>query len=417
MAKHGPTSARLFDVVVVGGSYAGLALARALACAGGPHVSIAVVEHRDLGEAGLAVPDPRAFAIAAGSRQMLEAIAVWPDVAAAAEPVLGIDITDSRLEDAVRPVLLSYDNTVAGMAQTHIVEARRLGDALLASVRRTPSVTIMAPATVRDMAGGPSEVILMLEDGGAIRARLAVAADGIRSRLREAAGIGVLVTGYEQSGIVTTVRHEAPHEGRAVQHFLPGGPFAMLPLSGHRSCVTWSEDATRAQQILGLDDAAFLAEIQQRAGWERGALSLAGQRAAWPLWSRMARALAGRRLALVGDAARSVHPIAGQGLNLGFRDVSALVEALVVGLRLGLDPGDPTILNNYARWRRFDGLQADAAFSGLNAVFSNDAMVLRGMRDIGLGLVDRLPGLKQWLVSEAAGLTGEVPRLLRGELP
>jgi 2-octaprenyl-6-methoxyphenol hydroxylase len=268
---------------------------------------------------------------------------------------------------------------------------------------------------VTGIAAAPGGREVTLRDGGRRLARLLVGADGARSQVRAMAGIGVVGGSYRQRGIAVIVGHERDHDGRAVQHFLPGGPFALLPLPGRRSCITWSEDEARAQEIMALGDDAFLEEAQKRAGWKLGALSLSGRRASWPLGSHLARALVAPRLALVGDAARNVHPIAGQGVNLGFRDVAALAEAVVDGMRLGLEAGDAAVLARYERWRRADGVQSAAAFTALNRLFSNDSAVLRTIRDAGLGMVDRLPGLKGLLVAEAAGATGDVPRLLRGE--
>jgi 2-octaprenyl-6-methoxyphenol hydroxylase len=242
-----------------------------------------------------------------------------------------------------------------------------------------------------------------------------VAADGRRSFLREAAGIKVVGWSYPQTGIVTTVAHERPHEGVAVQHFLPAGPFAILPLCGDRSCITWTEDRDEARRILALDDAAFLAEVDLRFGGRLGTLSLAGPRGSWPLEMHLARSYVAPRLALVGDAAHGVHPIAGQGLNLALRDVAALAEVVADAARLGLDIGSTDTLRRYERWRRFDSVLSAAAFDGLNRLFSNDWTLLRTIRDAGLGLVDRLPAVKRMFVGEAAGLSGELPRLVRGE--
>ena len=238
---------------------------------------------------------------------------------------------------------------------------------------------------------------------------------GGASPLRQAAGIGIVRWSYPQAGIVTTVRLEQPHQGRAVQHFLPSGPFAILPLTGNRACITWTEDAARAREILALDDAGFLAEVEKRFGYRLGGVALAGPRASWPLDMHLARALVADRFALVGDAAHGVHPIAGQGLNLGLRDVAALTEVVADAARLGLDIGSLAVLERYERWRRLDSALSAATFDALNRLFSNDSTLLRSARDFGLGLVERMPALKQFFVAEAAGLTGEVPRLLRGE--
>jgi 2-octaprenyl-6-methoxyphenol hydroxylase len=256
---------------------------------------------------------------------------------------------------------------------------------------------------------------LALADGRALSSALVVAAEGRASALRDAAGIKLTGWSYGQTGIVTTVSHERPHGGRAVQHFLPGGPFAILPLTGNRSCITWSEDADDAARILALDDAAFLAEADKRFGGRLGTLALAGPRQSWPLSLHLARSYIAPRLALIGDTAHGVHPIAGQGLNLGLRDVAALAEVVADAARLGLDIGSTGVLERYEQWRRFDSTLSAAVFDGLNRLFSNDVALVRAARGFGLGLVNEFPGLKQRFVVEAAGLSGEVPKLMRGE--
>ena len=443
-------SSALADVVIAGGSHVGLALALALVRLGGPETTVTVIERGAaapsgpapsgpapsspasadpalsgpslLGPAlagpaaaGPAAADPRAFALSAGSKALLEAIGVWPALADAAEPVRRIEITDSALDDAIRPVLLGWDNTTAGGAPaSFIVEARRLGAALAARVRATPSIRLVEGREVAGLAMASDGVRLGLAGGGEAKGALAVAADGARSRLRDLAAIQSVGWGYEQTGLVATVASERPHEGRAVQHFLPGGPFALLPLTGGRCCITWSEAAAEAARIQALDDTGFLAEAQRRAGWRLGALALAGPRGAFPLVFQSARTLIGPRLALAGDAARSVHPIAGQGLNLGLRDAAALAECIVDAMHVGLPAGDAAALERYERWRRFDAFSWGAGFTALNQLFSNDIGPLRALRGVGLGIVDRLPGLKDLLVAEAAGQAGEVPRLMAG---
>lgn len=407
---------RKSDIVIVGGSFAGLALARALALALDHQVRITLVERHAGLDTHATDQDPRAYALSAGSKRMLDALGLWADLAPRAEPVRAIDITDSALEHAIRPVLITYDNSVGEEPATWIVEGARLRSALLAAVMQTPGIEYLSPAEVQSFAVDGAGISVVLAGVAPLRTHLLVAADGRHSPLREAAGIKTVRWSHPQIGIVTTVAHERPHEGRAVQHFLPGGPFAILPLNGNRSCITWTEDKDRGLAILRLDDTGFLSEIERRFGFRLGALALAGPRASWPLEFRMARALTAPRLALAGDAARSVHPIAGQGLNLGLRDVAALTQCVADAMRLGLDPGDGTVLDRYARWRRFDSIASAAAFDALNALFSNDSTLLRTMRDAGMGVIDRLPGLKRMLVSEAVGQTGDVPRLLRGEM-
>jgi 2-octaprenyl-6-methoxyphenol hydroxylase len=216
-------------------------------------------------------------------------------------------------------------------------------------------------------------------------------------------------------GIVTTVAHTKPHRGRAVQHFLPAGPFAILPLKGDRSSIVWSEQRERATAIMAGDDASFLAELSLRFGHQLGELSLAGPRQSFPLDLQIARSFVADRFVLIGDAAHAVHPLAGQGLNIGMRDVAALIEVLVEGARLGLDSGSAPLLERYERWRRFDSAFSALAMDGLNRLFSNDNAPLRLLRDLGLGLVDQAPELKRFFVREAAGLTGDVPKLLKGQ--
>jgi len=402
-----------YDAIIAGGGIAGLTFALALADALGPEVRIAVVDRAAF--AGPARRDGRAFALAAGSKNMLARLGVWPTLADEAQPVTVVDITDSSLDDAIRPVLVSYDNRVGGEPATWIVENDRLLDALIAAVSAHPGIALIGGNAAEALARDEHGVDVTLADGGMLRAALLVAADGRNSRLREAAGIQVVRWRYPQVGIVTTVRHEKPHSGRAVQHFLPSGPFALLPLTGNRTFITWTEAEQRGREIVALDDAAFLSEVEKRFDWRLGGVALAGPRRTWPLDMHLARALVTDRAALLGDAAHGVHPIAGQGLNLGFRDVAALAEVVVDAARLGLDIGSLAVLERYERWRRLDSALSAAAFDSLNRLFSNDFTPLRTLRDFGLGLVERMPGLKQFFVAEAAGLTGEVPKLLRGE--
>jgi 2-octaprenyl-6-methoxyphenol hydroxylase len=401
------------DVVIAGAGIAGLALACALADALGADAGIVLVERHHPRDP----PDVRALALSTASMRLIEALGAREAIASEAQPVTVIDITDSRLDDALRPILVSYDNTIDGAPATYIVEHDKLLAALRCAVRRRPQVTMLCGQGVDGFLADEHAVTTRLAGGGLLRSSLLVAADGRQSPLRDAAGIKIVRWSYAQLGIVATVHHAKPHGGRAVQHFLPSGPFAILPLTASRSCVTWTEERGKARAILGLDAPGFLAQIEKRFDYRLGAVSLAGGRGAWPLDMHLARALVGPRLALIGDAAHAVHPIAGQGLNLGLRDVAALAEVVADAAHLGLDFGMATVLERYERWRRLDAALSAAAYDALNRLFSNDSTVLRTARGLGLGLVERMPALKRLFVAEAAGLTGDVPKLLRGVRP
>jgi 2-octaprenyl-6-methoxyphenol hydroxylase len=416
VAVEQTAGARRIDVLIGGAGFAGLALAIALRQALGPSFKVAIADPA----LARAPADARASAIVAAARRLFETIGVWGAVAGEAQPILDMVITDSRLQDAVRPTFLTFDGDVApGEPFGHMIENAPLLAALVEKAK-AEGIELM-PAGVAKLQQGASHIDIKLSDGRTMSARLLVAADGARSTIREQAGIASHGWSYDQSAIVTTVRHERDHHGRAEEHFLPAGPFAILPLKedatiGHRSSIVWTEDKREAERIVTLPDDEFQTELERRFGLKLGEIAAVGPRRAFPLGFAVARSFVADRVALVGDAAHVIHPIAGQGLNMGLRDVAALAETIVDAARLGLDPGSLAVLERYQRWRGFDTMAMGAATDGLNRLFSNRSDALRFVRDVGLGLVDRLPALKHFFIREAAGLVGDVPKLLRGEV-
>jgi 2-octaprenyl-6-methoxyphenol hydroxylase len=400
------------DVLIAGGGFAGLTLAIALRKALGPSFAVTVADPALVANYA---KDERASALVAGVRRLYTAIGVWDDVADQAQPILDMVVTDSKVGDAVRPVFLAFSGDVEpGEPFAHMIENRYLVE-ILAEKAKTCGIDLRASA-VRKVGHDGDAAIAELADGTVLRARLVVAADGARSAIRENAGIATHGWDYGQSAIVLNVGHERDHEGRAEEHFLPAGPFAILPLKGRRCSIVWTETTRDAERIAALPDDEFHAELEQRFKLKLGEITVLGARRVHPLGFFVARSFIAPRLALVGDAAHVIHPIAGQGLNMGLKDVAALAEVIVDAARLGLDPGAADVLERYQRWRRFDTMTMGLATDGLNRLFSNRSDVLRVFRDVGLGLVERIPNLKRLLIREAAGLVGDVPKLLRGEV-
>ena len=399
------------SIVICGGAFAGLALALALRQGLGADVSVTVA---DPALATRPSRDPRATAIVAACRRLFETIGVWGEVADHAQPILDMVVTDSKLEDATRPVFLTFTGDVApGEPFAHMVENRHLIDAL-AKHAEACGVELRATA-VSGYEVNADRIDVTLADGSLVAASLLVGADGARSRLRERAGIATHGWDYDQSGIVVTVGHERDHGGRAEEHFLPAGPFAILPLTGKRSSLVWTERPKEAARIVALNEDEFHTELERRFGLHLGEIKTLDKPRAFPLSYFVARSFIAERLALIGDAAHVIHPIAGQGLNMGLRDVAALAEVIVDAARLGTDFGQADVLERYQRWRRFDTMAMGFATNSLNFLFSNRSTLLRTVRDIGLGMVDRVPPLKDLFIRQAAGLSGEVPRLLKGE--
>jgi 2-octaprenyl-6-methoxyphenol hydroxylase len=400
------------DMLIGGAGFAGLALAIALREALGEEFAVTLADPSLAHETSR---DPRASAIAAAARRLFEAIGVWQAVEADAQPMLDMLVTDSKLHDAVRPSFLTFEGEVEdGEPFAHMVENRLLVDALVAKAKELG--IDLRPAAVSSFEQQPNAILVRFANGEAVEPKLLVGADGARSSIREQAGIASYGWDYGQSAIVTTVGHERPHNGRAEEHFLPAGPFAILPLTGNRASIVWTERTADAERIVALPDYDFHEELEKRFGLHLGEIEVIGPRRAFPLGLYTARSFVAERIALIGDAAHIIHPIAGQGLNMGLRDVAALAEAVADAARLGIDIGSANVLERYQRWRRFDTTMMGVATDGLNRLFSNHSDVLRLMRDIGLGVVERMPPLKRMFIREAAGFTGELPKLLKGEM-
>jgi 2-octaprenyl-6-methoxyphenol hydroxylase len=399
------------DVLIAGGGYVGLSLALALKM-GAKDLTVAVV---DLREPAQADKDGRASAIASAARTMLTTLGAWQGFADEAQPINQMIITDSETRDPVRPVFLTFDaETKDGEPFAHMVPNGAMTKSLRARCL-DEGVIIEAPQTVDDFHTDTGHVDITLGDKRQVSARLLVACDGVRSRLRDLAGIDTVGWMYGQSGIVCTVSHERDHEGIAYEHFLPAGPFASLPLPGKRSSIVWTEKSATADALVNGDEFTFMLELERRFGAQFGELKLESRRVAFPLGLKLARSFIAQRLALAGDSAHGMHPIAGQGLNMGLRDVAALAEAVVDAARLGLDIGSDDVLERYQRWRRFDTAQMGVVTDVLNRLFSNDMAPVRTLRSFGLGVVDRLPALKRYFINEAAGISKDRPRLMAGK--
>ena len=390
------SSPRVFDIVVAGGGPAGLAFAAAVKQAMGRGVSIALVDPRP----GQGDGHLRTVALAAGSRRLLERVGAWAALAPLAQPILRMSIADGRVRDPVRLEQLQFE-AEGGAPLAHMAFNDDVTAGLAQSVQPLGVETIAA--AVSDFTAGCDVAEIVLSSGERLKARLVVAADGARSRLRECAEIGAVGWETGMTAIVATIAHERDHQGCAEQHFLPAGPFAILPMRGRFSSIVWNEGPADAAALLALAPEPFLHELECRFTLKLGALSLASRVAAFPCSFRFARRFVGPRLALVADAAHVVHPLAGQGLNLGLRDVAALAETVVARMRLGLDPGDAATLAAYQRARRFDVVASSLGMDALNRAFANDFAPLRAARDFGLRAVDRLSPLKRQLDRRSGG--------------
>ena len=394
------------DIAVVGGGMNGLTAALALARAG---FSVTMIERQAPATTLSDGFDGRVSSIAWGSKLVLDGLGAWEAMVPHAQPILEI-----RVSDRDAPLFLHYDHRDVGDHPLgYILENRFIRRALDAAVAAEPGITVLAPASVTAMQRDGTGADLTLDDGSILRCSLVVGCDGAMSAVREMAGIGHRTVAYGQTGIVCSVAHERDHRGIAHERFLPGGPFAILPVPGRVSSLVWTEQDAIAQRVLELEPEAFLEEISWRFGDFLGALEVKGPVWSYPLTLVLADRVTAPRLVLVGDAAHRIHPIAGQGYNLGIRDVAVLAEVLGEARRVGLDPGDAVGLEDYARRRRVDTLSLVAVTDGLNRLFSNAIPPVALARDLGLGAVQRIPPLKRLFMRHAMGTVGRLPKLMR----
>jgi 2-octaprenyl-6-methoxyphenol hydroxylase len=404
------------DALIVGGGLVGLGVAAAL---GGAGLHVAVIDRERPALVLEPEFDGRTSAIAQGSRRILEGIGVWPKVTEA-EPIL-----DIRVSESASLLFIHFDHREVADARGaeplgHIVENRIIRKALFDRVAELDSVWLLAPMTVTKLTRMPGRVAATLSDGRTLSARLAISAEGRASKLRAEAGIPVSSWRYASSALVATVAHEHPHNGVAQERFLPTGPFAVLPMTDdalgtHRSSIVWTDRPEVIAHLMQLDNEAFNRELAQRFGDYLGETAAFGKRWSYPLSLLHADSYIADRLALAGDAAHAIHPMAGQGLNLGIRDIAALAEVLVDAHRLGLDIGHLSVLERYQSWRRSDNVTLAAVTDGLERLFSNAFPPLRAARDIGLAAAGMIPPLRRFFMNHSMGNLGELPRLARGE--
>ncbi len=399
------------DILVVGAGLVGGVAAEALADAGFRVVAVDGLAPETVMAAGF---DGRASAVAQASQRLLDAVGIWRHAEPHAAPILDIRVADGR-----SPLFLHYDHEDVGEGPLGFMLENRHNLQAIHAALAAGRADLRAPMRVVRQTRTAGGVDAELADGSRVWARLAIAADGRGSKTRADAGLRTTGWRYGQMGIVCTVEHEKPHDFVAHEHFLPAGPFAILPLLGTpekpgcRSSIVWTERADKAPALVALDEETFLIELARRFGDFLGDLKVIGPRFCHPLGLQFSEAAVSERLVLIGDADHGMHPIAGQGLNMGLRDVAALVDVLTEARTLGQDIGSAAVLERYRRWRRFDNTLMLAATDGLNRLFSNDIAPLRIARDIGLAAVDKLPPLKKVLMRSAMGLVGDLPRLMR----
>lgn len=400
------------DIAIIGGGLNGPALALALAASG---LRVTVIDALPAAPRLDDTFDGRSYALALTSVRLLEAVGIWEQIADHAQPMLEIKVTDGRAGEGPSPFFMHFDHAeIEEGPMGHMVQDRHLRQALMEAVDKAEAITVLNGEKVIAQQADAAGITLTLASGKNMRARLCVGADGRSSGTAERAGIKRTGWAYGQTALVCAVAHEQPHGGIAHQFFMPPGPLAILPLTGNRSSIVWSENAANAARIHALPDAEYLEVLRPRFGDFLGEISLAGARYTYPLSLSLAHEMIAPRMALVGDSAHGVHPIAGQGLNAGFRDIAALAEVIVDAQRRGEDFGAGVALARYQEWRRFDNTSLALATDSFNRLFSNDNALIRMARDVGMGVISALPALRRGFIREAAGLNGDLPRLMRG---
>ena len=400
-----------FDILIAGGGLNGPALALGLAQAG---FSVAIVDARPQSARASDNFDGRSYALALASQRLLRALGVWDSVAANTQPMLDIKVSDGRAGEGPSPFFLHFDHAeIEEGPMGYMCEDRFLYRAFQTALAKNDAITQINETSVVDQTVDVQGVTVTLTSGETLTAKLLVGCDGKQSGVAQRAGIKRTGWAYQQTALVCAIDHALPHYGVAHQFFMPPGPLAILPLPGNRSSIVWSETKENAAAIHALDDEDYLAVLRPRFGDFLGEISLAGARFTYPLGLSVANHFVAPRVTLVGDAAHGLHPIAGQGLNAGLRDVAALVETLSDAAARGEDFAAIDVLERYQQWRRFDTSTLVAATDLSNKLFSNDNPLLRLGRDLGMGVVNAIPGLRRSFIREAAGLTGDLPRLMR----
>ncbi len=403
------------DVILGGGGLVGQTLALALDQAG---LKVIVIDAAKPAETLAPAFDGRAFAIAFASYRMWRALGLGDELDAVAQPIREILVTDGKVRGGPSPLYLQFDGAEQEEADEPLglmLEARHVRLALDRAVKARGSIQMIQPMSVSGIARDPAGVTVTLADGRSLRAPLLVGADGRRSFVRGAVGIRTIGWDYPVTAIVATIAHEKPHEGVAHEYFLPNGPFAILPLKGERANIVWAEPRAAAEALLAMNEEDFLAELRLRFGDFLGRLSLEGPRFGYPLSLQLAERMIDARVALAGDSAHGIHPLAGQGLNLGLKDCAALAECIADGVSVGLDPGDVSILERYQRWRRFDNVTMALGMEAFDKLFSNSITPLRVARRVGLAAVNAVGPARRFFMKYAGGAAGDLPKLLRGE--